>query len=323
MPRIFLAVCVVLSLLGGCKQEDAKTGGGASKITIAVIPKGTTHRFWESVHAGAEAGAKESGVEIIWKGPVKEDDRAAQVQVVQEFIGDKVSGIVLAPLDSKALLDPVQTADGEKIPVVIMDSALDGQVGKDFVSFVATDNLKGGEIAGEELARILGNKGKVVLLRYAVGSASTDAREQGFLKAMAKHPEIKIISENQYAGSTADSAAKVALTMVDVLKQADGIFCPNESSTDGMLSALRTADLLGGKIKFVGFDATSQLVDALKAKDLDALVAQDPFKMGHDGVVTLAKSIKGEKVPERVDTGVTLITRDNLDTPTVQELLKH
>src|SRR5579863_2723360 len=152
MKRAVLVLGVTIALLAGCRKEGqggATTGPSGNRLTIAVIPKGTTHAFWKAVSAGAEDAGKELGVDIIWKGPLKEDDRTAQIQVVQQFVGQGVSGIVVAPLDSKALLGPIQLANSQKIPVVIMDSALDGEVGKDFVSFVATDNHKGGQMAGE------------------------------------------------------------------------------------------------------------------------------------------------------------------------------
>ena len=328
MRRKLLALGMALALVGGCKKNAATNGGGGGgaaagggTLTIAVIPKGTTHEFWKSVNAGAQAAGKDFSATIIWKGPLKEDDRAAQIQVVQAFVADRVSGIVLAPLDDQALLSPVQSAGAQNVPVVIIDSALKGEPGKDFVSFVATDNRKGGEMGGEELARILNNKGKVVLLRYAEGSASTQEREAGFLDAMKKHPEIQILVQNRYGGATVDSAKTASMNMLDQVRQADGIFTPNESTTMGMLLALREAGV-AGKVKFVGFDQTPPLIDALKAKEIDALVAQDPYKMGYTGVKTLIEHIQGKSVPTRIDTGVHLITRDNVDQPEIQELTK-
>ncbi|HYP15635.1 MAG TPA: substrate-binding domain-containing protein, partial [Opitutus sp.] len=173
---------------------------------IAVIPKGTTHSFWKSVEAGARQAGQELGVEIIWKGPLKEDDRAQQIGVVQQFVSSGVSAIVLAPLDETALRSPVKSANDRKIPVVIFDSALKGEAGKDFVSLVATDNRRGGEMGGEELARLLNGKGKVVLLRYSEGSASTDAREAGFLDVRKRHHAITITVENRYGGANVSSA---------------------------------------------------------------------------------------------------------------------
>ncbi|HET6248047.1 MAG TPA: substrate-binding domain-containing protein, partial [Tepidisphaeraceae bacterium] len=240
--------------------------------------------------------------------------------VVQQFVGDKVDAIVLAPLDDTALLKPVKEATAAKIPVVIIDSALQGQVGKDFVSYVATDNRKGGEMAGQEMVKLLGGHGKIVLLRYMEGSASTNDREAGFLSVIKNNPGLTLLVDNRYAGATAAEAQTSAMNLLDQIKQADGIFCPNESSTFGMLLALKQAGL-AGKVKFVGFDATPQLVDALKDGSIDALVAQDPVKMGYEGVKAAISAVKGQTPPQRIDTGVMLLTKSNLGEPAVKKLL--
>lgn len=289
-------------------------------LTIAVIPKGTTHVFWKSVEAGARAAGKELGVNIVWKGPVKENDRAQQIAIVEQFAAEKVDGIVLAPLDDTALQRPVASATSKSIPVVIIDSALKGEAGKDFVSLVATDNRKGGSMGGEQLASVLGGKGDIVLLRYQVGSASTDEREAGFMDAIGRNPELKILVDNRYAGATAGEAKNAAMNLLDKLREAEGIFCPNESSTFGMLLALRQSNL-AGKVRFVGFDTSPPLVDALRSKEIDALVAQDPTRMGYMGVKTCVARIRGEKTEIRVDTGVKLITRENLNDPEIKKLL--
>lgn len=291
-----------------------------AKLKIAVIPKGTTHLFWKSVEAGVRTAEKELGVEIIWKGPLKENDRAQQIAIVEQFVTEGVSGIVLAPLDDAALKRPVSAAAQKKIPVVIFDSALKGEAGKDFVSFVATNNRKGGSLGGEQLAKLLGGKGKIVLLRYQIGSASTVEREAGFVEVIGKHEGLQIIADNRYAGATAGEAKTASMNMLDKIKEADGIFCPNESSTFGMLLALRQTNL-AGKVKFVGFDTSPPLIEALEKGEIDALVAQDPTRMGYEGVKTLVEHIRGNTVATMVDTGVRLITRDNLNDPEIKKLL--
>jgi ribose transport system substrate-binding protein len=289
-------------------------------LRIAVIPKGTTHVFWKSIEAGAQAAGKELNVEIIWKGPLKENDRAQQIAIVERMVNEGVSGIVLAPLDFDALARPVALATGKGIPVVIFDSALRGTPGKDFVSFVATDNTKGGTLGGNHLATLLGGKGSVVLLRYQVGSASTMEREEGFLGAVAKYAGITVTVNNRYAGATSGEAKTAAMNMIDKVREAGGIFCPNESSTFGMLLALRQINL-AGKIKFVGFDTSPPLLEGLEKGEIDALVAQNPVRMGHDAVVSLVTHLRGGNVATVVDTGVRLITRDNLSDPDVKALL--
>jgi ribose transport system substrate-binding protein len=292
----------------------------AANEKIAVIPKGTTHSFWKSVEAGARQAGAEFGVEILWKGPLKEDDRAQQIGVVQQFVSSGVSAIVLAPLDDTALRTPVKSAAEHNIPVVIFDSALKGEVGKDFLSYVATNNVRGGEIGGEELARLLGGKGKVVLLRYAEGSASTTERETGFLAVMKKHPGITLLVDNRYAGPTVSTAQDAAMNLIDKIREADGIFCANESSTQGMLLALRQTGLTGQK-QFVGFDTSPFLLAALNKGDVQGLVAQNPTRMGYLGVATAVKHLRGEKVETAIDTGCVLVTKANQGTPEVKTIL--
>ena len=232
-----------------------------------------------------------------------------------------MSAIVLAPLDAVALRRPVAMAAQRKIPVVIFDSALQGEPGKDFVSLVATDNRRGGELGGEKLGDLLGGTGKVVLLRYQVGSASTDDREAGFAKAIAARPALELISDNRYSGATAGEAKTAALNMLDTLKRADGIFCPNESSTFGMLLALRQHNLAGAK-KFVGFDTSPALIEALRKGEIDALVAQDPRTMGRRAVTAAVDRLQGRPVEPVIDTGAAVVTRDNVDSPEIQQILQ-
>lgn len=317
---LFAALC-----FAGCEKQPESTGAdkkaGDSTLKIAVIPKGTTHMHWKSVEAGARKAGQELGAEILWKGPLKESDRAQQISIVEQFVSEGVSGIVLAPLDDAALRRPVEAANAKGIPVVIIDSALKGEAGKDFVSYVGTNNRLGGKLAGEQLVKLLGGKGKVLMLRYQEGSASTIEREEGFLEEVKKSPEIQMIAENRYGGATASEAQTTALNMIDLIREADGIFCSNESLTFGMLLALRQNNLTG-KAKFVGFDASQPLVEALKKGEIQALVAQNPTKMGYEAVKTLVAHIHGEKVPESVDSGAALITPENIGSPEIQELLK-
>lgn len=316
----FLACASLTSLTACAMFAPPPPQAPPSPPRIAVIPKGTTHVFWKSVEAGAKDAGQKLGAEIIWKGPLTENDRAQQIQLVQQFVSQGVSGICLAPLDYKALAAPVKAAREAKVPVVIYDSNLDGTPGKDFVSYVATDNEQGGTLGGAHLAKLLDGKGKVVLLRYMVGSASTDLREKGCLSALGKHAGVQVISENRYAGATSGDAKTAALNLIDQIRKADGIFCPNESSTLGMLLALRQEGL-AGKVKFVGFDASPPLVEALRKGEIHALVVQNPRKMGYVAVETMIRHLKGDSVEPSIDTGVALVTRENLDTPEIKSLL--
>jgi ribose transport system substrate-binding protein len=301
-----------------------KTDNGKKKFTIAVIPKGTTHEFWKSIHAGSNKAAGEltaqgTEVEVIWKGPIREDDREQQIQVVEGFAAQGVSGIVLAPLDNRALVRPVAEAGRAGVPTVIIDSGLESN---DFVSFVATDNRKGGTLAADRMGQLLNGKGKVLVLRYAEGSASTSEREEGFISQIKqKFPEIELVSTNQYAGATRDTAKRASENLLNTYAdQVQGIFTPNESSTAGMLLALQDIGK-AGKVSFVGFDSSQTFIDAINANQLHGIVVQNPFNMGYLGVRTMVDNLLGKQVSKQIDTGVMLVTKENMQSPEVQTLL--
>ncbi len=320
MKPIFRSLSALFVLL--C---SAATLSAAEKnYTIALIPKGTTHEYWKSINAGAVKAQRElaeQGVKInlIWKGPLREDDRDQQIQVVENFMARHVSGIILAPLDSQALVKPVNNATQSKIPVLILDSGLKTDK---YISYVSTDNFKGGQLAGEKMGALLNGKGNVILLRYAVGSASTEEREAGFLDALKKFPGIKLISSDQYAGATRELCYQASQNLLNRFgREADGVFCPCEPPTVAMAKALRDIGRAGGKVKMIGFDAGSQSVADLKNGDVQALIVQNPMKMGYLAVITMVKHLGGEKVEKRIDTGAVAVTSENMDQPEIKELL--
>lgn len=332
-----VCACALLVAVFGCERDEsgppsagtttkpapqtAATQPSGTRLRIAVIPKGTTHDFWKSVHAGAIKASRELGhVDIIFRGPEKEDDREQQVSLVQNFISSRVDAIVLAPLDDKALLPAVQQATAAKIPVVIIDSGLAGQVGKDFISFAATNNYRGGQLAGQRMGNVLGGKGRVLLLRYQEGSASTVERERGFVEELAKFPNIELVDPKRYAGPTRATAQEASENLLTADSNVQGIFCPNESSTFGMLLALRSRGL-AGKTPFIGFDASPGLIEALGKGELDSLVVQNPLKMGYVGVKTAVDHLRGKSVEPHQDTGVVLITKDTLGEPENKDLV--
>jgi len=243
---------------------------------------------------------------------------------VEGFISRGISGICLAPLDETALVPPVQEAVQQKIPVVIFDSGLKSG---DYVSFVATDNTKGGQLGGQRLAESIGKKGKVILLRYAEGHDSTGKREQGFLDAMKQYPGIDVVSSNQYGGADVEGAYKKAEALLSTYKKpdgslaVDGIFTPNESVSFAMLRVLQDNGW-AGKVKFVGFNASPNLVKGLRDGGLDAIVVQDPVHMGYTAVETMVKHLKGQPVEKWIDTGVKVATKDNMDTPQIKSLIE-
>ena len=309
-----------MPLLASCnRQQPGDQVAAENRPQIAVIPKGTAFTFWKAVHAGAKSAADDLNVDIIWTGPNDEGDRRQQIEVVQNFISLGVDAIVLAPTDEVALARPVETAVARNIPVVIIDSNLKSDVQS---SFVATDNREGGRMAARQLARVMDGKGNVILLRYSEGNASNDQREDGFLEELAAaSPEIKVISSNQYAGTTKESAFQASQNLLNRFgDEVNGIFCPNEPVAFGMLRALETSKR-AGKIKFVGFDAGESLIEGMREGSIHGLVAQDPFNMGYQGVKTAVAVLNGETVEKRIPTRVVTITPENLESEEIQALI--
>ncbi len=306
--RSFTSTVLCAALLAGCSRSRSD-----KELAIAVIPKGTTHEFWKSIHAGAIQAARElstqgTPVRIVWKGPFREDDREQQVQVVEGFLSQGIRGIVLAPLDNRALVRPVEEAQRAGVSTVIIDSGLESDVP---ISFVA-----------DRLGEVLGGRGKALLLRYAEGSASTTDREAGFLEELrSRYPRVELVSTDQYAGPTRETAKQASENLLNRYGGVvQGIFTPNESSTIGMLLALQDIGK-AGKVRFVGFDASSILIDAVRNHQLDGVVVQNPMRMGYLGVTAMVDHLRGKPVERRIDTGVMLVTPANLDSAATQQLI--
>ena len=313
-----IPLLALTAVVWGCTDANPVAGDEPAKRSIAVIPKGTSHEFWKSIHAGAVKASRDLDVEIIWKGPAREDDRDDQIKVVEQFITRGVDGIVIAPLDDTALVRPLKAAVADGIPVVVIDSGLnwDG-----YVSFAATDNFHGGELAADELGKKLGGRGKVIMLRYVEGSASTSKREEGFIdRIQSSFPDIEILSDNQYGGATLEGCISASENLLDRFVEIDGIFAPCEPVT---VAFMRTLDQSGRKAKtvLVGFDASEALVTGLKNGQVDGLVVQSPFAMGEQGVNLLVQTLNGEEIPKRVDTGCVVITAANMNEPSNKDLL--
>lgn len=307
-----IAIAALLFLAPACRRQSS------GKRVIAVIPKGTSHFFWQSVHAGAESAAKEFGVEIIWKGPQHENEAAEQINIVEDAINRRVDGIALAPIHKDALVPIVERAQREGIPTAIFDSGIGTE---NYVSYVATNNLQGGAVAAERLAAKLGGKGKIAILAVKAGSVSTEQREQGFKDTIKKYPGIEIVAFQYGDGDRARSLDR-ATDMLTAHPELNGFFASNESSTVGVVQALKQKGL-AGKVILVGFDSSPNLIDDLKAGAIDSLVLQNPFKIGYESVKAIVAKLNGQTPPRVIDTGVALLSKENLDTPEMKQLLRQ
>lgn len=319
---VLIAVLLSVVVMAGCGSKtetqsgETTAGNVPDKLEIAVIPKGLTHQFWLSVKKGAETAAGELGGEIIWQGPPKETEIAQQISIVQDMITRGVDAIVLAACDANALVSIVEQADKKGIPVVMVDSGLNSDIPK---SLVATDNAQGGAIAAKSLSDLIGGTGEVGLIPFVPGAATSELREQGFLEALPELPGLNLVAKN-YSQSDAATGMNVTSDMMTAHPNIKGIFAANEPGAIGAAQALRTAGK-AGEVKLVAFDASGEELKALEDGVIQALVVQNPFKMGYEGVKAAVDSINGKEVPERIDTGVTVITLENLNDPEIQALL--
>jgi len=306
---VIAAVFIVIGIV--------RKGSSHDERRIAVIPKGTSSVFWESVHAGAKKAGKELGYEISWNGPELESDRERQIQIVEDFIALRVAGIVLAPNDSNALVPKVEEMFAKNITCVIIDSEINTDK---YVSFAATNNYQGGVIAARRMGKILDGKGKVIVVKFMPGSGSTTNRENGFIDTIEKEFTGIEIVDTKYGMATVETALQAAEDLLTKHAELDGLFACNAGTSVGAAQALQSQGRTDS-IKMVGFDAEDTLIDKLKSGVIDSLVVQDPYKMGYIGVKTLVDKINGKEAPKLIDTGVELVTVERLEEPKIKALL--
>jgi len=310
MRRRDFSVSLPFLALAGCSQRSRKR--------VAVIPKGTSHIFWLTVQAGAMAAGEQFGLDIEWNGPAQETEFARQIQIVDSMIARRVDGIVLAACDRKALVQPVDRAMAAGIPVTIFDSGLDSE---NYTSYVATDNVEAGRMGGRTLGKLLGGKGTVAVVMHVPGSVSTMDRESGFDEVMAREfPGIRIV-QKLYGMSDRAKAMAAAENILTAHPDLSGLFASTEPSTTGTILALKARGL-NGKVKLVGFDSNDAMIEDLRGGALDALVVQDPFKIGFEAVRTIADKLAGKTPGRRMDLAARVVTRDNVETPEIRALLK-
>lgn len=305
--RSLLALGVLL--LAGCQQN--------SKKTIAVVPKATSHLFWVSVQAGAMAAGEEYGVNVEWNGAASETEYPRQIQIVDSFISRRVDGIALAATERKALVAVLDRASQANIPVTVFDSGVDSE---NYMSFLATNNYEGGQLAGRTLGRLLNGNGKVGVVLHAPGSGSTMDRERGFEDAIkAEFPGIRIVAQ-QFGQSDRSKAMAAMENILTAHPDLDGVFASSEPSSMGASLALKSRGL-NGRVKLVAFDSSDSMIEDLKGGVIDAMVVQDPFRMGHDAVKTLVDKLNGQTPPKKIDLSARVVTKADLEKEDVKLLL--
>lgn len=299
---------MMLAVLGGCRQK--------TKRVVGLVPKGANHIFWKTVQAGGVKAAQEFGLEIEWNAPTLEIDSSRQIEIVESMVNRRLDGIALAPVDKRALVGVVERAAKLGIPVAIFDSGIDTT---QRISYVATNNREGGRMAARRIGEVLGGKGKVGIVGFMPGSASTMEREEGFQEEIrTKFPAMEVVA---LQFGMADRAKAMAATenMLTAHPDLAGVFADNESSSVGAVQALKSRG--NRKTKLVAFDASEQLIGDLRDAWIDSLVVQNPFKMGYEAVRAIGLKLAGQAWAAEVDSGATLVVRENLETPEIRGLL--
>lgn len=309
MPRTVLALMLCLLACGACRKEN--------KRIIGVVPKGASHIFWQTVHAGAVKAAREFGLEVEWNAPATEIDASRQIEILESMVNRGLAGIAVAPVDRQALVGVVQRAAKTGIPVAIYDSDIDTG---DRITYIATDNKEGGRMAARRLCETIGGKGIVGVVGFMAGSASTMEREEGFLEEMRANCRGAQVLPVQFGMASRAKSMAVTENMLSSHPDLAGLFADNESSSSGAVQALKSR-AKPGAVKLVAFDASEQLIDDMKAGYIDSLVVQDPFKMGYESARAIALKLRGEIPAARMDLKPALIRTADLDRPDIKALL--
>lgn len=309
MRRLWTTVLFVCLIASGCR--------GSRKKVIGVVPKGTSHLFWQTVQAGAIAAGRDLGVEIEWNGAPMETDYSRQIQIVDSMIARHVDGLVVAAADRTALVQPLDRAAKAGVPVVVFDSGVDST---NYVTFIATNNFNAGQLAARKLAEMVHGKGRVAVVMHAPGSASTMERERGFDEVMAKEfPAIEVVAR-QFGMSDRAKSRSAAENMLAAHPDLNGMFASSEPSSVGASLAIKSRGL-AEQVWMVAFDSSDGMIEDLKSGAIDAMVVQDPFKIGYDGVKTLVAFLNGKTPPKQIDLNARVLMKEDLEKPDVKKLL--
>lgn len=319
MRRRCLSLVLGMAVAAACLAEGAWAAG--AEVNVVFIPKSRDQEFWTFMRDGVDRAIREADgvkVALTWRGPAYNDQVDVQIKLLQMYTSPTVDAIVLAPTDRVRLVEPVRRAAAMGIKVIVVDSALDG---RDYQNFIATDNHAAGALAAQRLAALLDAQGEVLILRTVAGSASTDQRADGFVEYLRKHaPKVRIVAD-EYVGASRGKVFHEAGQLLQRFPAVDGIFAVNESSSDGMLRALRQAGLAGKK-KFIGFDSTTFLLDGLEQQEIHGLVVQDPRRMGYMGLkAALAAVNKTPMEPRTILIDGVMVTLENYRKPEIRALL--
>ncbi|RJX75637.1 LacI family transcriptional regulator [Vibrio sinensis] len=308
---------IKLTLLATLAMVGMGTAQAKDDIYIPVVSKGYQHEFWQTVKLGSDTAAKELGVKTSFVGPAAETQVSEQIQLMEDMMARRPDAILLAALDSNALVVPAEEAKARGIEIATFDSGINSDIPK---SFIATNNIKAGADAAMTLANMIDGKGKVGIIAHVAGTQSAVERSQGFIDAMAeKFPNIEVL-EVQYSDGDPQKAMDKTIDMVRANPDLAAVYATNEGATLGVGNAIDSLGL-AGKLKVMGFDNTEGIIAFLKAGTIQGFVVQDAYQIGYQGLTTLYNVLEGKKVSNVIDIPVKVVTSDNINDPEMHTLL--
>jgi ribose transport system substrate-binding protein len=312
-----IAICATALITPALAQDK--------KFTIALVPGLTTDGFYITMRKGAQAAADALGVNLVFQG-APDFNPVTQVPVLDAVIAKKPDAILIAPTDKVQLVEPLRKANDAGIPVITVDTFIGSGVYQtgagqaDFpLSYIASDNVLGGEIAARALATAIGDKGKVYVSNVKPGISTTDQREAGFKKEMAKHPGITVL-ETQFNDDDANKAASQLQAVFARNSDLVGVFGANLFSALGAANGVKQAGQ-SGTVKVVAFDAPTSIVDNINAGLVDVAIAQHPAEIGYFGVVSAYAHLTGHSIPVAIGTGFTIMDKSNIADPNISKYL--
>ena len=320
-----IVALAVAALAVGAFAAGAPADAAGKKLTIALIPGLTTDAFYITMHKGAQAAADALGDTLEFQG-APDFNPVTQVPVLDAMIARHPDAILIAPTDKVQLIQPLKKAIAAGITVITVDTFIGtgkyqtGAGDADFpMSYVASDNILGGQIAARALAKSVGDKGKVYVSNVKPGVSTTDQREEGFKSEMKMHPGITVL-DTQFNDDDANKAASQLQSVLARNPDLAGVFGANLFSAIGAANGVKQAGA-AGKVKVAAFDAPKSIVGQLKSGLVDIAIAQHPAEIGYFGVVAAHAILNGQSIPTSIGTGFTVMSKDNIDDANVNRFL--
>jgi ribose transport system substrate-binding protein len=310
MRALSLAVLILSAGTIATRAADSVTQGK----TIAFVPGVMGNAFYVTMERGIRDEAAKYGFKIDIQGP-QQFDPTLQTPIVNAVVAAKPAGLLIAPTDSKAMFVPISQAVSTGIKVALVDTTLEDT--SKVITVIATDNTAGGAAAADALAKLIGEKGEVMVIAFQAGASTSDQRQKGFEVEIKKYPNIQYVGFQISNNDPSKAAAEVG-SMLAAHPNLAGIFATNDRSAEGAATGLRVADKVGA-VKVVGFDAGETQVKQLKDGLVQALIAQRPYQIGVDGVDAIANALTGKSVEHAVTTDTVTITKENLQDPEIQK----